>query len=242
LIEFSLNILRTFGFENMEIFLSTRPEKFVGEVADWDLATEALKNSLERTGFEYRVDPGEGVFYGPKIDIKIKDVLNRSWQLSTIQVDFNLPGAFKLKYSDDEGKIRQPIVIHRALLGSLERFFGILIEHYGGFFPVWLAPVQAIVLPVTERNLEYGESVLRRLLEAGLRAEMDRRSEGVGKKIRDAEMQKIPYILIVGDDEEKEKNIAYRIHKQGDQGKIDLPHFIEGVNKIKQSKGLQYEV
>ncbi|MCK4944132.1 MAG: threonine--tRNA ligase, partial [Candidatus Aminicenantes bacterium] len=168
--------------------------------------------------------------------------LNRSWQLSTIQVDFNLPKGFNLKYSDDQGKISQPIVIHRALLGSLERFFGILIEHYGGFFPLWLAPVHAIVIPITERNLDYAGSVFQKMKQSQLRVELDQRSEGVGKKIRDAELQKIPYIIIIGDDEQEQNNISFRIHKKGDQGKIMLDSFITAVNKIIGEKGLHHEI
>ena len=242
LIDFSTSILNTFGFKDMDIVLSTRPEKYVGEVKDWELATAALEKSLSQSGVEYQMDPGEGVFYGPKIDIKIKDVLNRSWQLSTIQVDFNLPKGFNLKYSDDQGKNSQPIVIHRALLGSMERFFGILIEHYGGFFPLWLAPVQATVIPITDRNLDYAGSVFKKMKQSHLRVELDQRSEGVGKKIRDAELQKVPYIIIIGDDEQEQNNISFRIHKKGDQGKIMLDSFITAVNKIIGEKGLHHEI
>ncbi len=242
LIDFSLNILRSFGFKDMDVFLSTRPEKYVGDVEDWELATVALEKSLKKSGVDYQVDPGEGVFYGPKIDIKIKDVLNRSWQCTTIQVDFNLPRGFNLKYSDDQGKIRQPIVIHRALLGSMERFFGVLIEHYGGFFPLWLAPVQVVVIPITDRNVEYAKVIYKELLNNQIRASMDQRSEGVGKKIRDAEMQKIPHMIIIGDEEQQNKNISHRIHKKGDQGKMNLDEFIQKVNKIICEKDLDYEV
>jgi threonyl-tRNA synthetase len=242
LIDFSLRMLRGFGFEKLDVYLSTRPEKYVGELEDWDMATTALKNSLETQGVDYQVDPGEGVFYGPKIDIKVKDVLNRPWQCTTIQVDFNLPGRFNLKYSDDQGKIRQPIMIHRALLGSLERFFGVLIEHYGGFFPLWLAPVQVIVLPVTDRSMEYGRGVYDALKSGSIRAELDERSEGVGKKIRDAELQKIPYIVIVGDEEQKDNNISVRIHKQGDQGKRSLEEFMGKIETIIREKRFDYEI
>jgi len=242
LIEFSLNMLHTLGFNELGIFLSTQPKKFVGEQEDWDLATTALEKSLKKTNVNYEIDPGEGVFYGPKIDMKVKDVLKRSWQCTTIQVDFNLTKRFNLKYSDDKGKISQPIVIHRAVLGSLERFFGILIEHYGGFFPVWLAPIQSIIIPITERNIEYGQWIYNQMRKNNIRTELDSRSEGVGRKIRDAEMQKIPYIIILGDEEEKNKNISYRIHKIGDQGNVKLDHFIKGVKKIMEEKGLNYEI
>lgn len=242
LIGFSLHLLKAFGFNDLDIYLSTRPEHFVGEPENWEMATNALKNSLERCGVDYKIDPGEGVFYGPKIDIKVKDILKRAWQCTTIQVDFNLPQRFNLKYSDDQGKIRQPITIHRALLGSLERFFGILIEHYGGFFPVWLSPVQVIVIPITERNTEYARTVVERLKTRSLRAEVDERSEGVGRKIRDAEMQKIPYIVIVGDEEQANQNIALRIHQKGDRGKHNLAEFIEKIITIIQRKEFNYEI
>ncbi|UCH92919.1 MAG: threonine--tRNA ligase [Candidatus Aminicenantes bacterium] len=242
LLDFSLRMLKTFGFSEMDIYLSTRPEKYVGEIEDWEMATTALKNSLEKTRVNYKIDPGEGVFYGPKIDIKVKDVLKRSWQCTTIQVDFNLPKRFNLKYSDDQGKIRQPIIIHRAVLGSLERFFGVLIEHYGGFFPVWLAPVQVMVIPITERNMDYARNVYEILKINSLRAELDERSEGVGRKIRDAELQKIPYIIILGDEEQKDKNISLRIHKKGDQGKRSLEEFIEKIKPIIFHKEFNYEI
>jgi threonyl-tRNA synthetase len=242
LIKFSLKMLQAFGFEELDIYLSTRPEKYVGEAEDWEMATNALKKSLEKSKVNYKVDPGEGVFYGPKIDIKVKDVLKRSWQCTTIQVDFNLPKRFSLKYSDDQGTIQQPIMIHRALLGSLERFFGVLIEHYGGFFPVWLSPVQVIIIPITERTLDYARSISEILEANAIRVELDERSEGVGRKIRDAELQKIPYIIIVGDEEQKDKNISLRIHKKGDQGKRNLEEFIEKMKTIILHKEFNYEI
>lgn len=242
LIRFSLHMLKAFGFEDLDIYLSTRPEKYVGEPEDWEMATAALKKSLENNRVNYKIDPGEGVFYGPKIDIKVKDVLKRSWQCTTIQVDFNLPKRFNLKYSDDQGKIQQPIMIHRALLGSLERFFGVLIEHYGGFFPVWLSPVQVIVIPINERNLPYAANVTEILKTNAIRVELDERSEGVGRKIRDAELQKIPYIIIIGDEEQKDKNISLRIHKKGDQGKRNLEEFIGKMKSIILNKEFNYEI
>ncbi|MFC2141023.1 threonine--tRNA ligase [Acidobacteriota bacterium] len=242
LINFSLHMLKAFGFEELDIYLSTRPEKYVGESEDWEMATAALKKSLENNRVNYKIDPGEGVFYGPKIDIKVKDVLKRAWQCTTIQIDFNLPKRFNLKYSDDQGKIQQPIMIHRALLGSLERFFGVLIEHYGGFFPVWLSPVQVTVIPITERNLEYAGSISEILKTNFIRVELDERSEGVGRKIRDAELQKTPYIIIVGDEEQKDKNISLRIHKKGDQGKRSLEEFIGKMKSIIFHKEFNYEI
>ncbi len=242
LIDFSLRMLREFGFKELEVFLSTRPEKFVGEISDWEKATDALKKALERLGVNYSVDPGEGVFYGPKIDIKVKDRFERSWQCTTIQVDFNLPERFNLKYSDNDGKIKKPIMIHRALLGSLERFFGILIEHYGGAFPLWLAPVQVIILPVSDKNNKYSENIATTIKEKGFRVEVDSRNEGIGRKIRDAENMKIPYILIIGDEEEEKGNISYRIHKKGDQGKIDIMNFLKEINRIREEKCPEHEI
>jgi threonyl-tRNA synthetase len=242
LLDFSIKLLNTFGFKDLEIFLSTRPEKYVGEISDWELATESLKNALIKKGIDYRIDEGEGVFYGPKIDIKVKDVLLRSWQCTTIQIDFNLPGRFNLKYIDEKGQIKKPIMIHRALLGSLERFIGILIEHYAGFFPVWLAPLQIVLLPINDRNVNYAKEIYSKMKQNRLRVKLDDRSEGLGKKIRDAEIEKIPYIIILGDEEEKNDKLSYRIHKRGDKGQIELNEFIKGVKKIINSKELNYEL
>ncbi|MCK5055685.1 MAG: threonine--tRNA ligase [Candidatus Aminicenantes bacterium] len=242
LIEFSLRMLKTFGFTELDVYLSTRPEKYVGELEDWEMATAALRTSLEKCNVPYEIDQGEGVFYGPKIDIKVKDVLKRSWQCTTIQIDFNLPKRFNLKYSDDQGEISRPIMIHRAVLGSLERFFGVLIEHYGGFFPTWLAPIQVIVIPITDRNTDYAKSIYDTLNAHSIRVELEQRNEGIGKKIRDAEVKKTPYIIIVGDEEEKEKNISFRIHKKGDQGKKSLDDFMDKVKKIIMEKNSYYEI
>ncbi len=242
LIKFSLDILNTFGFKNFDVYLSTQPEKYVGEQKDWDNATNALKCALEKLGVKYSVDPGEGVFYGPKIDIKVKDTLGRAWQCTTIQADFNLPKRFDLKYIDSDGSEKRPIMIHRALLGSLERFFGILIENYAGFFPLWLSPVQVSILQVTDRNADYAEKICSRMKESGLRVELDNRNEGVGRKIRDAEVSKVPFIVIIGDEEEKAGNLSYRIHKKGDQGSVDTDTFIEGVNKLMRERRSSYEL
>ncbi|GBD93612.1 threonine--tRNA ligase [bacterium BMS3Abin05] len=225
-LDFTLFFLRTFGFEKFNIYLSTQPEKFVGTQESWEIATEALRRALEKKGVAYQVDPGEGVFYGPKIDIKIQDVLNREWQCTTIQVDFNLPERFNVNYIGEDGQSHRTIMIHRALLGSLERFFGILIEHYGGAFPMWLAPVQAAVLPITERHHEYAAGVAQALTNAGVRVFTDDRNEKVGYKIREAETQKIPYMIIIGDKEVEQDKISYRKRHKGDQGQIDLKDFI----------------
>ena len=230
-LEFTLHILRTFGFTEFEIYLSTRPEKFVGEVENWDKATASLRYALDKSELEYEVDPGEGVFYGPKIDIKIKDSLGRSWQCSTIQVDFNLPERFKVEYIGEDGQPHQPIVIHRALMGSVERFFGVLIEHYAGAFPAWLAPVQAKVIPITDRQHEYARKINDILLQADLRSEMDLRNEKVGYKIRDAEVNKIPYMIIVGDQEIADEQISVRQKGKGDIGKMTVNNFVSRIQK-----------
>ncbi len=231
---FAKDMLSAFGFEDYEIYLSTRPEKFVGTVQMWERAEKALKNALDRSGLPYEIDPGEGVFYGPKIDIKIKDVLGRTWQCSTIQVDFNLPQRFGLYYVGEDGARHTPIMIHRALLGSLERFFGVLIEHYGGAFPLWLAPVQVRVLPITDRNHDYANRIVEALKAEGFRAEADLRNEKLGYKIREGQLQKIPYLLIVGDREEREGRVALRVRGKGDLGAVSLEEFIaQARDKIK---------
>lgn len=209
-LNFTLYILKSFGFNEFDIYLSTRPEKYVGDLDNWARAEAALKAALESTGLKFSIDPGEGVFYGPKIDIKIKDVIGRSWQCSTIQVDFNLPERFDVTYRDASGNEARPIMIHRALMGSLERFFGCLVEHYAGAFPFWLSPVQVTVLTVTQRNDEYATAVYKRLREEGIRAELDIRNEKLGFKIREAQLKKIPYQLVIGDSESAEGKVAPR--------------------------------
>ncbi len=211
ILDLNLHVLKTFGFSDYDIYLSTRPEKYVGSDEHWQQATNALKLALEKKGLAYTVDPGEGVFYGPKIDIKIKDVIGRAWQCSTIQVDFNLPERFELGYTGEDGAEHRPIMIHRALMGSLERFFGVLIEHYAGAFPVWLAPVQARICNITDAQLDYVEKVYRELRRAGIRVEKDSRNEKLNYKIREAQVQKIPYMLIVGDKEAAEGTVTVRL-------------------------------
>jgi len=213
ILDMTLYVLRVFGFDRYDIYLSTRPEKSVGSDEHWELATGALKNALEQQGLEYEIDPGEGVFYGPKIDIKIRDSLDRSWQCSTIQVDFNLPERFNVTFTGKDSQPHAPIMVHRALLGSLERFFGVLIEHYAGAFPMWLAPVQATVLTVADRHNQWAEEVAARLKAAGIRVVPDLRNEKLGKKIREAQLQKIPYMLVVGDQEVEDSTVNPRTRK-----------------------------
>jgi threonyl-tRNA synthetase len=210
ILDLNLHILRTFGFDQYDIYLSTRPEKYVGSDDHWQLATEALKRALEKKGLSYQVDPGEGVFYGPKIDIKIKDQLGRSWQCSTIQVDFNLPERFEMTYTGEDSREHQPIMIHRALMGSLERFVGVLIEHYAGAFPLWLSPEQARIVNITDDQLSYCEAVYARLRKLGIRVEKDLRNEKLNYKIREAQLMKIPYMLVVGEREKEEGTVTVR--------------------------------
>ncbi|MCK4496276.1 MAG: threonine--tRNA ligase, partial [Candidatus Aminicenantes bacterium] len=234
----ALRILKTFGFSEYDIFLSTRPEKCVGKLEDWERATQALDKALRDEKLNFQVDEGEGVFYGPKIDIKIKDVLQRSWQCTTIQLDFNLPERFEMSYVGEDNKFHMPFLIHRALLGSLERFFGILIEHYNGNFPLWLAPVQVIIIPVADRHNAYAEALDDTFRENGLRSSVNLRREKVGYKIRDAETHKIPLILIVGDKEVSQQNVSLRIHTEGDRGKIGVNEFLEKVKEMIKNRSL----
>ncbi len=218
LLDFCVHILKAFGFSNYDVYLSTRPEKAIGDPADWERAQDGLRAALERAGLTYQVDEGGGAFYGPKIDIKIKDALNRSWQCSTIQFDFSLPERFDLSYIAADGQQRRPFMIHRALLGSIERFFGVLIEHYAGNFPLWLAPTQVRVLPITDDLNEYAAAVVERLKEHDIRAVLDSRSEKIGAKIRDAEMLKVPYMFVVGKREAEADSVSVRRHSVGDIG------------------------
>ena len=209
-LDFTLYMLEVFGFKERNIYLSTRPEKSVGSDQNWELATKALKNALESNKIQYTVDPGEGVFYGPKIDIKIKDAIGREWQCSTIQVDFNLPERFDVNYIGRDGQKHRPIMIHRALLGSLERFIGVLIEHYSGRFPVWLAPVQLVIINVSEEEADAAEKLRLRLLERGFRPETDLRDESMGYRVRDAIGRRIPYIAVIGKKEVADNLVSVR--------------------------------
>ncbi|MFN2432095.1 MAG: threonine--tRNA ligase, partial [Gemmatimonadota bacterium] len=222
-LNFCIDLLRAFGFEKFNAYLSTRdPQKAAATAEEWEAPTEALRAAIVRAGIPYEEDPGGATFYGPKIDLKFEDAIGREWQCSTIQFDFVLPERFELAYVGEDGREHRPYMIHRALLGSLERFFGILIEHYGGAFPVWLAPVQAVVIPVSDEFLAYAESVAARLREAGARVEIDRRREGVGYKIREAELQKVPYMLVVGQRERENGTVSVRRHQGGEAG-VEAP-------------------
>ena len=214
-----------FGFE-MEFDLSLRKERRIGSDEVWDRAEGALREALVANGLEFREVPGEAAFYGPKIDVQVTDALSRKWQLSTIQCDFNMPRRFDLTYVDDDGEQKHPVVVHRAILGSIERFMGILIEHYGGAFPTWLAPEQVRIVPVADRFLDYAEMVAEHLRRAGLRPHVDERREGVGYKIREAEVQKVPYMVVVGEKEVGTSRVSVRSHAEGELGDMDLDHFV----------------
>jgi threonyl-tRNA synthetase len=225
-LRFSLDLWRAFGFSDIKAYLSTRPEKAVGEPARWEQATESLRRAIEAEGLPYDVDEGGGAFYGPKIDLKINDVLGREWQMTTIQFDFNLPERFDMIFVGADGQEHRPYMVHRALLGSLERFFGVLIEHYGGAFPLWLAPVQARVIPIADRHLDYARDVAARLRAAGLRADLDDGSERMNAKIRNAQMSKIPYMLVVGDREAEDDAVAVRLRSNENLGAMGVDAFI----------------
>jgi threonyl-tRNA synthetase len=240
-LDFTFFILRTFGFTEFEVYLSTKPEKAVGSEERWAQATSALESALKGRGVAYEIDPGEGVFYGPKIDIKIKDALGRSWQCSTIQVDFNNPERFELGYIGEDGKVHQPIMIHRALMGSIERFFGILIEHFGGAFPTWLAPVQAAVLSITDNQRDYVAGVVAQLKAAGFRAEADLRNEKIGFKIREGEKAKVPFMLVAGDREVQSGTVSVRGRRGTNLGSMTVAGFIEHLRQesMRQTQDLQ---
>jgi threonyl-tRNA synthetase len=228
-IRFAKYVLGSFGFTEMNYYLSTMPEKAVGEPELWHKAEDSLMKALAKENLSYQVDKGGGAFYGPKIDIKIKDALGREWQLSTIQFDFNLPERFGMTYIGEDGKEHRPFMVHRALLGSIERFFGILIEHYAGEFPLWLSPTQVAIVPVSQNYIEYAQKVAVELKKAGIRFEVDERNEKIGYKIRDWEMQKVSYMLVVGEKEKDSNTVSVRKHKIGDQGSLALSEFIDKI-------------
>jgi len=241
-IGFVVKMLRTFGFEDFKAYIATRPEKSVGDNAVWEQATQALKVAADKVNLGYEMDEGGGAFYGPKIDIKIKDALGRLWQCSTVQFDFNMSERFDMSFIGVDNQAHRPYMIHRALLGSIERFFGMLIEHYAGAFPVWLAPVQAKVVCITDKQLDYAKGVRDKLLAAGIRAELDARSEKIGFKIREAAMEKGPYILVVGDKEVQQNMVAVRERGGKDLGAMPLDKFMNAVQKLVQEKSTSTEL
>jgi len=232
-------MMTTFGFYDYELLLSTRPEKYAGTIQIWEDATEALRRVLERLELEYMVDPGEGVFYGPKIDVKLRDALGRLWQGPTIQVDFNLPQRFDVNYIGDDGLEHQVVVmVHRTVLGSMERFIACLIEHYAGAFPVWLSPVQVVVIPIADRHLGYAQQVASELRDCGVRVQVDDRSERMNLKIRQAQLEKVPYMFIVGDKEMDATEVSLRLRNGEDLGSVSISQFADRVKPIIETKAL----
>src|SRR5207249_3718217 len=241
-LQFAVDTLSAYGFDKYEAELSTwdggASGKYDGTPEQWQLGENALRRATERLKIKAKVIPDEAAFYGPKIDVKLVDAIGRPWQLSTVQFDFTLPRRFGLEYIGEDGKAHRPLMVHRALYGSIERFFGILIDHYAGAFPVWLAPVQATVLPITDRQTEYAREVRKQLDAAGIRSTVDERSEKINLKIRDAQLQKIPYMLVVGDREQQNGQVAVRNRKHGDQGAKALADFIAEIRALVQSKAV----
>jgi len=229
LIDFIFATYKRYGFEEVRVELSTRPEKSIGSDEQWEKAESGLKSALDSKKVEYKINAGDGAFYGPKIDFHIKDSLGRSWQLGTIQLDFAMAERLDANYVDAEGEKKHPVMIHRAILGSVERFIAILLEHTGGALPVWLAPIQARILPIADRHVDYAKEIEKELVEAGIRIEIDERTETIGKKIREAEMQKVPYMLILGDKEIEAKKVAVRKYGEGDKGQLPISELIQQI-------------
>ncbi len=228
-IDFAFDMVKKFGFKDFKVFLSTRPENFVGTEENWANATKALEDAMKAKGIDYEIDEGAGVFYGPKIDVKLKDAIGRFWQGPTIQVDFNNPERFDLSYIGEDGKHHRPVMIHRVVLGSMERFIGVLTEHYAGAFPFWLSPVQIVVLPIADRHNQHARKILSYLIDRNIRAEIDERREKISLKIREAQLQKIPYMLIIGDKELTSDTVSVRSREKGDLGSTTLDEFLDGL-------------
>jgi threonyl-tRNA synthetase len=235
-VELARFMMRTFGFSDYEMLLSTRPEKYTGTLESWEHATNALRQVLEKLGIVYHVDPGEGVFYGPKIDVKLRDALGRFWQGPTIQVDFNNPQRFDVNYVGEDGAEHRVVMVHRTVLGSMERFMACLVENYAGVFPVWLAPVQVVIIPIADRHIEYARQVSRDLMEEDIRVQVDDRTERMNLKIREAQLAKISYMLILGDKEVSNSTVSVRLRNGDDLGSISLPVFIERVTDLVKAK------
>jgi threonyl-tRNA synthetase len=235
-LDFTFSLMKDFGFDAWDIEVSTKPEKYIGLDEDWLHATNALEGALKEKGITYKINEGDGAFYGPKIDVKLKDAIGRSWQCATIQCDFSLPERFDLTYVNEEGRAVRPIMIHRAILGSVERFMGTLIEHYAGAFPLWLAPVQAEIIPIKTEHNDFAIQLKDDLQKYGLRVIIDQRNESLNKRIREGTIQKIPYLLIVGDKEVEGKEVSVRKYGRGDQGSINIKSFVEQIKKEIETK------
>ena len=227
IVEMIMEFYKTFDFKDVDIELSTRPEKSIGSDEIWEKSEGVLQKVLKEMKLKFRINEGDGAFYGPKIEFHIKDCLGRSWQCGTIQLDFSMPERFNLEYTDNEGQKKQPVMIHRTVIGSIQRFVGILIEHYAGQFPLWLSPVQVKILPINGSLAKYANEIKNKLEEENMRVEVDLRAESLGKKIRDSEMEKVPYMIIVGDKEKKAKKISVRSKVKGDLGSMSLKKFTE---------------
>ncbi len=236
-VDFGIHYLRLFGFDEYLLCLSTRPDKYVGSLEEWEQATEALRQAVQSSGMSYEIDEGGGVFYGPKIDIHVRDPIGRTWQLTTVQFDFNLPERFDLAFIGQDGHQHRPYMVHRALLGSLERFLGVLIEHYAGAFPLWLAPVQVMLVPIADRHVEHARRVASELEAAGLRVDVDERAERMQAKIRDAQLQKVPYMLVVGDKEVEAQAVAVRLRSGQDLGSMAVDAFLaKAVDEVRERR------
>jgi threonyl-tRNA synthetase len=239
-IDFAQAVLATYGFKDYQVELSiwdpNDTKSYIGSAENWNLAIRSLENALKRKNIPYKTIPGEAAFYGPKIDIKLVDAIGRLWQLSTVQFDFTLPERFQLEYVGEDGQRHQPLMVHRALYGSIERFFGVLIEHYAGAFPVWLSPVQVVMIPIAERHAEYAEKVAAELRAAGVRVEVDARSEKMNAKIREHTLQKVPFLLVVGDKEASDGKVSVRTRGKGDEGQVATSDFVARVTKLIETK------
>src|SRR3954462_12574194 len=242
-IDFALAVLNTYGFKEFQSELSTWDPAdrghYLGSDADWELANRSLENAMKRRNLPYKIIPGEAAFYGPKIDVKLVDAIGRLWQLSTVQFDFNLPERFHLEYVAEDGTRKQPLMVHRALYGSIERFFGVLIEHYAGNFPVWLSPTQAVMVPISERHAAYAQQVAEKLKAAGVRVHVDARNEKMNAKIREHTLQKVPFLLVVGDQEAEAGEVSVRVRGKGDEGKQKVDEFVSRIRSLIESRAAQ---
>jgi threonyl-tRNA synthetase len=238
--QFAFDTYKLFGLD-VKLELSTRPEKRIGSEELWDKSEAALRNALDDLSLDYTINEGDGAFYGPKIDMHMTDSLGRSWQLGTCQLDYNFPERFNLTYTGADNAEHQPVMIHRALMGSYERFIGILLEHFGGELPVWLAPLQVIVLPIADRHNEYGRNLRDRMAKTNIRVELDDRTESVGRKIRDAELRKVPFMLVVGDREQETGEVGVREHRAGDTGAVPLEDFLHRITDLISTRALTHD-
>jgi threonyl-tRNA synthetase len=235
-LRFSLEMWKAFGFENIKGYIATRPEKSVGDESMWETATNSLTEAIKTSGIEFEVDEGGGAFYGPKIDLKVKDAIGREWQMTTIQFDFNLPERFDMSYVDKDGSHKRPFMVHRALLGSLERFFGVLIEHYAGAFPFWIAPVQIKILNISDAQNEYCRQLHDKLRKEGFRVELDLRNEKIGYKIREAQVEKVPHMIIIGNEEMEKNLVSVRLRNGENKNNLDFSDYISVLRELENSK------